>query len=154
MLEISFSLNSYAGILSGFELGNVELKVDNSKIITSKGRKPDQSMMIFVTIINLLDGLRQLIFFKELTDFKLIGADSSFTIHFMKHKDKIKLVVFEEELCDVELNELVHQVVSSCKNFVERNKSKMLDSDPVLDDINQSLRQFRKLPLLGDTSIG
>lgn len=144
MFKISFSLINESDQISGFDLGNIELNIDNTKIITSSGRKPDQSMMVFVTIIDLLDGLRKLISDKKLIDFKLIGADSSFTIHFMKSKKKIKVIINEEELCTVEQNELIDQVYISCKDFVERNKINMMESDPVLDDINQSLGQFIK----------
>lgn len=145
MMNIVFSLNNETCEISGFDLGNIELIISDTKLITSKGKNPDQSMMIFLTIVDLLDGLRKLVSDKNQSDFRLIGVDSSFTVNFIKNADRIKVVAYQEELCELIREELLQKVFTSCKDFFESNKSMMSETDPVLEDIKQALFQFDKM---------
>lgn len=56
MLVISFYINPIDDFISGFEMGGIELSFEG-KIISSKNKFPDQSMMIFISISELLDGI-------------------------------------------------------------------------------------------------
>jgi hypothetical protein len=146
MVDFLFSLNDNSNLVSGFDLGNIEIISDNM-IVSSSGRKPDQSMMVFLTIVDLLDGLGKLLDEKKNMNFKLICADSSFTVLFNKINGKIKIIVEDQTICDVEPNELAKQVFNSCNSFFEKNKDKILSSDPVVGDIKAALSSFRKLLL-------
>jgi len=145
MINISFSLNNETCEISGFDHGHVELIINDTILITSKGKKPDQSMMIFLTIVDLLDGLRKLVNDKKLFEFRLIGVDSSFIVDFIKVAHRIKVVVSQVELCVLNREVLLQQVYVSSKDFFEGNSPKMSKSDPISEDLNQALLQFEEM---------
>jgi len=49
-----------------------------------KKQNPDQSMMLFVTVTDLLDGYRKFYLSSKIEEYTCIGADSSFSISFKK----------------------------------------------------------------------
>lgn len=64
----------------GFALGDMEVEGD-AGVVTSRGQQPDQSMMIFVAVSDLLDGLRGLVE-RQRKSFRFVGCDSSFRLDF------------------------------------------------------------------------
>ncbi|MEV8319061.1 hypothetical protein AB0Q95_33385 [Streptomyces sp. NPDC059900] len=69
----------------GFALGDMEVE-GNTGVVTSRGHRPDQSMMIFVAASDLLDGLRDLVE-RERRYFRFVGCDSSFRLDFARSGD-------------------------------------------------------------------
>lgn len=65
---------------SGFDLGHMTLRGTDGTV-SSCGRRPDQSMMIYLSLSQLLDGLRQLLERGRGT-YSFGAVDSSFTLHF------------------------------------------------------------------------
>jgi len=85
MFDIAFSIKHTTGMISGFDLGHIKIISDNITI-SSCNRVPDQSIMIFPTIVDMLDGLRVFLNDQKIKQYKLVCADSSFTIFFLKKR--------------------------------------------------------------------
>lgn len=65
---------------SGFDLGDVLVTAGQASV-SSAGQKPSQSMMIYVALVELLDGLSRLARLAS-GSYRFIGADSSFLLDF------------------------------------------------------------------------
>ncbi len=92
MIKINFYLNSLDDRISPFELGDFELCLNEEVLITSKNTVPNQSMMVFISALDLLNGINRLQCDKK--RFLFIGADSSFAISFIKKKNSIRDFTF------------------------------------------------------------
>jgi len=75
-MEIKITVILVDDQLSGFELGDFTI-VHNEATISSAGRMPRQSMMIFIFLSDFLEKLRSLK--RNRQRCKIIAADSSFT---------------------------------------------------------------------------
>ena len=67
----------------GFELGDLEFRGE-AGAATSNSINPNQSMMLVLSIINLLDGLRQFLSTPKEKEYEFIGVDSSFRVVFRR----------------------------------------------------------------------
>lgn len=130
--------------ISGYNLGHINIG-NEEKLVSSKNRRPDQSMMIFISIVSFLDGLRSFLTTNK-DSFKFVGTDSSFSINFLKRKKstvRVKVASEFEEL--ITEADLIKCVYDACYKFYRRYEKKLSDSDPVKEDIAAALTEFRKL---------
>jgi hypothetical protein len=144
MFELSFSINNKSNVISGFDLGHISFFSDNITI-SSHDRTPDQSMMVFQTIVDLLDGLKEFWKNKKAKDYKIICADSSFTIIFRREKNgKVNIKEGETVISKLDEKFLAKQVYDACNNFFRESKIKMIESDPILEDIEAALQEYKE----------
>uniref|UniRef100_UPI0030DCF6C2 hypothetical protein n=1 Tax=Cyanothece sp. BG0011 TaxID=2082950 RepID=UPI0030DCF6C2 len=72
MLKILIELESNAiEEIDSFSKGHITIEVNN-KIITSKNKTPSQSMMIFISLVELLDGVRLFIVDKNKKQYNFV----------------------------------------------------------------------------------
>jgi hypothetical protein len=58
-LRFEFSRQS-DGEVTGFDLGDLTVIGDDCAVWSSSGKSPSQSMMIYISLVGLLDGITQL----------------------------------------------------------------------------------------------
>ncbi len=144
MFNLQFSINVDSEIISGFDLGNISLSY-NGITVSSSGKVPDQSLMVFITIVDMLHGINNLITNKHLKEFNLVCADSSFSILFKKLKNNEYQIVMDGKIiCSITEEGLAREIYDSCYQTYIQYKGKMLDNDPMLEDIEEAIVSFRK----------
>lgn len=67
---------------SGHELGHMSFAGEEG-ICTSRGKGPDQAMMICLALVELLDGLRRFLVERQV-EYMFVGTDSSFSVQFRR----------------------------------------------------------------------
>ena len=77
--------------VSGFELGDVII-TKGGKQCTSLNREPNQSMMLFITISNLLNQIKKMIKSRK-REIIVVGVDSSYTLKITSKNIIILLVM-------------------------------------------------------------
>ena len=141
MIKIVFSLSRIDKELSEFELGNMEIQIDKG-IITSKNKIPDQNMMIFIAISDMLDGIRIMIEQKR-KEYLFIGADSSFKIIFRQNNNGV-LIVNESREYKVSLHEFIRELQRESNKFINDVASQIDTEKGVMWDLLNSLHKFNR----------
>lgn len=140
MINIRFQL-SPSGDVSGFDLGHIEVHF-NGSILTSKNRIPDQSMMVFLSIVGLLDGLRAFFRNKRQGKYIFTGVDCSFFIEFRRGSNKrISININNDAIGEVDQAELMDSVHEGCSHFIDEYLMKLPGSDPVREDVLATLER-------------
>ena len=139
MIKIYFSTNQIDENLSEFELGDIEIEIDG-QIISSKNKKPDQSMMIFIAICDLLDGIKAMLKSRK-KEFVFVGADSSFTLFFKQNKNNV-YIIYNSKKYIVSLIEFALSLRDSVNSFLEENKRFLNKESGVIQDLYESLKGF------------
>ena len=92
MLKISFS-RSESGPPHGFELGDMDV-IGPAGSATSRGKIPDQGMMVYLAMVELLDRVRSVALEGGLGRYEFVGADSSFSLVFERtRKDRDRIAI-------------------------------------------------------------
>lgn len=141
MYKITFSLSPIDAELSEFELGNIDIQIDSS-VITSKNKTPSQSMMIFIAIADLLDGIRTMIEQKR-KEFLFVGADSSFKILFRQNKAGVSIVNEGNEY-QISLPEFAKELQRESSHFFNEYASQIGLTKSAISDLSDSLNEFKK----------
>ncbi|UOG74197.1 hypothetical protein MTX78_19000 [Hymenobacter tibetensis] len=110
MIKFKFSISLIDDEISAFEQGDMEIH-QNDSVISSCNKVPDQSMMIFVSLSDLLDSVYKVILGGH-NKIKFIGTDSSFSIDIGKEgkllyigNAEVKMFVNHKELASSLYNE-------------------------------------------------
>jgi hypothetical protein len=130
---------------SGFDLGHMTFSGEKG-ICTSKGRSPDQAMMIAVSVKELLYGLE--VFVGEGRYEYVFGAvDSSYSVVFKRNKKRRISVLCGRggDVDDVDEVSLCRSVLAGVEDFVESAMDEISWDDPVRDDLLSSVQRFRSL---------
>ena len=144
MLEIRFSLAPIDDDLSEFELGDIEIKIEN-QIISSKNKSPNQSMMIFISISELLSGTTRMINSKE-QEYRFVGVGSSFTFLLRKKKTKKRAyLIYRKHKYEVSLIEFAIELQRSVKDFLDINKWVFDRNEGVINDLCTALDTLSEL---------
>ena len=85
MIEFKFDVLSDDKNISTFELGDIDIVCDD-RLISSRGRLPSQSMMIFIALSDLLDCVCRLVNEDTMKKAIFVGTDSSFKLLFEKNE--------------------------------------------------------------------
>ena len=141
MYKIKFSLAPIDAELSEFELGNIDIQIDGS-VITSKNKTPSQSMMIFIAVSDLLDGVSTMIEQKR-KEYLFVGADSSFKVLFRQNKTGVSIVNEGNEY-KISLPEFTKELQRESNNFFKEIISKIDTSKGAIADLSDSLNKFNK----------
>ncbi|NVJ00071.1 hypothetical protein HV824_18335 [Myxococcus sp. AM009] len=127
---------------SGFDLGHMTF-TSNTGTCTSKGRSPDQSMMLAISFVGLLEGLQALVA-GGAKEHLFVGADSSFSLSFKQgKKGHIAIQCGTVSLGEVESLELCRAVLEGVESFMTRPESALPPDDAARGDLEMTLRAFR-----------
>ena len=144
-MEFRFSYDSDIQKIDAFELGDIELLIDNIIYDTNK-YIPNQSVMLLVSISDLL-GIVLNLKKKENRTYEFVGADSSFWISFKRNKnnDLIELKVKESKISHfVYLNTIETALNSACDVFIKKYHYLLDKSGSDYKDFIWSLNTFKK----------
>jgi hypothetical protein len=145
-----FETRGSAGGIHGLDLGHVTLSGPTGTA-TSKGRTPDQAMMLFPSITDLLDGVARLASAKKSAPFRFVGTDCSFSIVFGREKgDRMSLAAGGEKLGTVPVNELVEALWAGVTDLLRRDGSRFdrtadASSEAAFGDFDAAVARFARL---------
>lgn len=128
--------------VSGFELGDIII-IKEGVQCTSLNRKPDQSMMLFITIPNLLNQIKKMIKSRK-KEILVVGVDSSY---FLKITSKKNHFFISDDKCmieGIEQKELLVSVYQAAK-YIWDKYGKQIISDSVRYDFYNALKCYKEL---------
>ncbi len=144
MIKFKFELCPEEPPLSGFEMGNLIVDM-NGTIIDSKTGGGRYLMMLFLSIIELLNGLESFLGSKKKT-FKFVGVDSSFIMTFEKMPKGIICIHFEKSTTiKVSVADLIKELAISSYDFWESHKHFLNKDAPILEDMDSAIDMFIQL---------
>ena len=115
----------------------------NGKVITSKYVEADQSMMIFLSIGDLLDGVRRCCMDKTAREFNFVGADCSFQLSFLRlGTDQIEIRGSRCNLGKFNVCEVTSAINQGVTSFLKSNAHLVKPGDPVFNDLEKSVADF------------
>ena len=121
------------GDTSSFDLGNITVR-GTGLAISSAGKTPSQSMMIYLAITDLIEGTCQLCAGSRRV-FEFIGADSSFRLLFTMNKNRSIVISGKDGVCSVvERGELLRSIQDALTCFLSDNANRLPKGAPALGD--------------------
>ena len=127
----------------GFELGNIEFRGPSS-VVTSASKTPNQSMMLILSIVELLDGTRRFLSTPKLDEYRFTGVDSSFTVVFRKvSNNQIAIDGSMGQIDVVAPSQLKTEIENSVLEFAHKNDLEKWMSVAETDDFRNSLKRFQ-----------
>jgi len=128
----------------GFELGDIV--VDGSEgVADSRGHVPDRGMMVYVTLVALVDGARKLLEAKGRHSFELVGTGSSFSLVFLTNPKTSSIHVRSNgNIGSAKYSDFKAAVWDAATEFVDANP--LETTDPVHDDLANALRRVNPRP--------
>lgn len=127
------------GPVSGLSPGHVTLEGPRARV-TSAGRRPDQSMYVYISIVDLLNGLGTLLGAAVAGHWQWVGSDSSFVVDFDRRDGKVSVRAMGENIGEVDEAELAKAVWTATTAFLERNRPG--HSDMVAVDLGDAVEDF------------
>lgn len=146
MLTLILELNQIESTpeITVFSLGDMTLS-GSFGTVTSKDRSPDQSMMIFLSVVTLLDELRVFLQNKALTTHRYVGIDTSFQINFTKHPNNLIEITHRTDPIDiVSPQEIIRAIYGGVQIFLNRYSPYVRNDDPVTGDLHASFEAFSR----------
>ncbi|MFD4866148.1 hypothetical protein [Streptomyces sp. NPDC058412] len=111
---------------------------------TSIGQNPDQGMMIFLSVTQLLDVLRDLLQGRTAIT-RFVGVDSSFTLTFKATKAGISVTSRSGKLGVASRAALAATVLHAADELADSALEALPAHDGVRDDYTAALNQFRSV---------
>lgn len=131
--------------INGFSRGHMTIE-NKQGFVTSKERNPDQSMMIFFSIVELLDGLIQLFQDFRAKNYTFVGTDCSFQFFLKRQNNGIFMLTsggknFEE----VNQSEILKAIWNGINNFLESYNQYINNTDIIAGDLADCLTEFKEV---------
>ncbi|MDT9700839.1 hypothetical protein [Streptomyces sp. P17] len=129
---------------SGFDLGHVDVWGTEGQA-TSRHRRPDQSMMICLSLPLLLDGLRNFLLDGNRTSYESAAVDSSFSLRFSRRKDDEGSIETTHEGVLVDCSttrDLAIAVHKAAKQFARATLPHLPPDDAGREDLEKALAEF------------
>jgi hypothetical protein len=134
--------------INEFSLGHMTL-IGTYGTCTSKGKTPEQSMMIFISITLLLDGIRQFLLAEKILNYNFVGADCSFQFFLSKTpKGNVMLRCDKFMIDQVSSTELIMAVWRGVDVLVSNYGQYLETGSAVSRDIQSALKRY-EATLLG-----
>lgn len=140
MLKFVFTLasSSHEGEHSGFELGDIEVSGTNASV-RSAGLVPSRASMIYLAIVELLDGFTRLCASSSSDLYQFVATDSSFSLIFQK--DEAGYIVVRSGkvlIATVTVAEACAALSSSTALFLDAPGHTLSSSSPVRRDLSDA----------------
>lgn len=126
---------------SSYAMGHISI-VGARGAINSKITEPPRSMMIFLSIVDLLDGLRRLMSNHECNEYLFVGTDTSFTILFEKVRDEVRITAGGSVIDECPSVCLASAVIEGLDLFLASTRQ---PDEPALSDLKHSIADFRAM---------
>lgn len=140
---LTFELSRDAGEpATGFDLGDIEVTGEHARV-SSAGQKPSQSMMIYVALGELLDGLSRLSKASS-GSYSFVGADSSFRLDFTLTRSGLMTIKGRGGtlIAEVPPATCLNSVRAGVDRFLGDSKNQLPPADPVDGDLRAARRAF------------
>ncbi|MBC2908236.1 hypothetical protein [Streptomyces cupreus] len=129
---------------SGFDLGHVDVWGSKGRT-TSRDRRPDQAMMIYLSLTLLLDGLRYFLVDGNRSSYESAAVDSSFSLKFTRGREddgSIETTHGGVLLDRSTTRELATAVYKAAKEFAQATLPNLPPDDAGREDLEKSLAEF------------
>jgi len=145
MIKIELEINRTCGSIDGLSRGHITIYGPNS-LYTSKHRSPDQSMMIFLSIPLLLDGVRQFVTNPRTRSYTFVGVDCSFQFHLTQEKNnQIAIVCERQNIGQLSREQLLQMVWGGVSAFISMHGEQIDSNDIASDDLHASMKKFEEI---------
>ncbi len=125
---------------SGFDLGGVEVTGPEGSV-SSAGRRPDQSFMVYLGMVDLIDGLTALAEGRR-REHKFVGADSSFTVRFFRNKTGISASAYGAQLGTEPVPDVLGGLRAGIDEFLADPANALPPADPAAQDLAAALTKL------------
>jgi hypothetical protein len=124
----------------GPDLGDLEITGPDGSV-SSAGRRPDQSFMIYLGMVDLIHGLTAL---AEGTrrEHKFVGADSSFTVRFFRNKKGISASAYGTSLGTEPVADVLGGLRAGIEEFLADPANALPATDPAGLDLAAALTKL------------
>jgi hypothetical protein len=128
--------------IDGLSRGHMTVRGSEGSV-TSKTDDPNQSIMIFHSIVELLDGLRRFVLSEDAGNYRFVGVDNSFQFTTTKSEnDRVKLNSAQVTIDEVPTTEMVLAVWTGVSAFLSHYGEFIEPDDPISDDLRAALDSF------------
>ncbi|MEU0255281.1 hypothetical protein ABZ299_22860 [Streptomyces sp. NPDC006184] len=139
MITVQFTVRPGQGEASGFDMGDMSVTGDFGTV-DSAGHVPDQGMMIYLSVVQLLDSLSD--FLRGSTPvLSFTGADSSFSLVVRRSKNGLSVAGKDGVVARTTAPELAHAVMRAAEDLGRG----LPPEDTVRSDWEAALAEFRPL---------
>jgi hypothetical protein len=125
--------------VSGLSRGNVTLE-GGGRLVTSAGRTPDQSMLVYISLVDLIDGIGDLLSAPSHRDWQWVGNDSSFVVDFRRAGHRVRIDAMGEPLGEFDEAEVARAVFEAAAGLLVEHRPP--PSDLVAEDLESALKEF------------
>jgi len=141
-LRIEFTIVEWKHEINGLSLGHMMIE-GKYGTHSSMNKTPDQSMMIFISIFELLDGIRYLVKNPTYKKYDFVGTDCSFRFTIKKKKDKILIIRKKNEIISrTNINEFIKVVFDETQKFVKKYEKFLVADETVGESLYGSIKDF------------
>ena len=145
LIKLEFEDNVILDEIDILTRGNITLE-GKKGIISSSEMSKNQSSMIFLSLVELLDGIRLFINDKSRYEYNYVAVDSSFQFYLVKKLENMLVIENSKRNCIEEINEdeFIKVVGESITSFFQKNYSVFNRVVITDNDLNNSLNAFSK----------
>lgn len=144
MLTFEFDLASEDEDIDGLSRGHIAIHGPYGST-SSKGGSRNESVMIFLSVIELLDGIRRFFLQGGTDEYNFVGAGSSF--QFFVRREKGQCIIFDREkkkVDDSTQTEFVQAVWNGVTLFMSMHGHQISEADAVSSDLSSSIEEFKQ----------
>lgn len=143
IIRFEFLRSEEKKTFSKFELGNITI-IGKYGYLTSASKVPNQSMMIIISVVDLLDLIINFFPRIEMDKCTFIGADSSFQFELIKEKNERIILIGNKKLIDdVTFSEFISAIWNGVYYFYSNTlKHRNLD-ETEFQDLRNAIIDFR-----------
>ena len=124
----------------GSDLGDLEITGPDGSV-TSAGREPDQSFMVYLGMVDLIHGLTALAEGRQ-REHKFVGADSSFVVRFFRNKDGISASAYGAKLGSEPVQDVLGGLRAGIDTFLADPANALPPTDPAAIDLTAALTRL------------
>ncbi|GHF02466.1 hypothetical protein GCM10014715_68260 [Streptomyces spiralis] len=139
VITVQFTVRPGQGRPSGFDLGDIHVTGDLGTA-QSAGHSPDQGMMIYLSVVQLLDGLGTFLR-SSAKSYAFTGVDTSFGLVFRRAKDGLSVATKDGLIARTTTPELAAAIASAA----EALSRALPPEDAASSDYQDALSAFRPL---------
>ena len=143
MTTFTFEISESWEEIDGYSFGNITIE-NNPIVFCSKQGGAKHEMMIFYSLVELMDGLRK-IMTKSSKRYEFVGVDSSFCILFERYSNLIEIShkgVSIERMSD---SDLFSTILLELQKFLDSNIEKLSVDDIIYDDLARSFDDYKSI---------
>lgn len=143
MIKIAFEVTDEDTEVCGLSMGHITIHIGENSISSDKNGSKSL-MMLFLSIPNLLDVVRQAVTARKGRQFEFAGVDSSFSIWFVKQSDNdISLIHGDIKIVDVDIKQFCDELYRAVNNLWQYYSDFLNKDDMAISDMNSSLTEFK-----------